>query len=568
MSNDYRTGGFENRAYQTGQLGEYQTAKKLRWAEEDRARARRARILGVAASLGCGGWLVVLGVLAVGLLYAGYWAQNHPVQLTIIGILALAGTCLYLVGEWRKPGASVVHMAPPDAYRRAAAIESVTMALPSDARAIHAALPAARGRHYFEALQNGFIGTPARRKDDGSLYIEAPLPGQVSPSDVDLARFAQCLGVTKDRVLRGPEVPGMFTAVVLDMSPKELRAGQWPGLGAVTDWEAPMPLGVDDVGQPVTVEVAGRRALIVGMTGSGKTYTTRLFGLWAAGDPNVSLSVIDMKGSPKLLGFRDRAAFYHAGPVEPRLIAHLEAVRDDMRARYARMREGVDVIAEQGWVVVIIDEAHMLFPDKRGTALVEEIARLGREAGIGLVIGTQLPNKADLPTVINEQCDIRVCMKVADANVAGRLLGTYDVDPTGLPQGHGFLSSDEEVLRVASHLVEDDECASHLESVAPMKVIEAAERDRHGDVQDTTAADEREWLRDAADAFSGAPAMSWAQLAQAMGEPVEDVRQRLAAAGVRSRSVRLQGAAGTVRGVRFADVYQAVHGVAPPVREA
>lgn len=489
MSDDYRTGGFENRAYQTGQLGEYQAAKRLRWAEEDRARARRARILGIAASIGCGGWLVVLGVLAVGLLYAVYWAQNHPVQLTIIGLLAFAGTCLYLVGEWRKPGAAVVHVAPPDAYRRAAHLESVTMALPGDARAIHAALPSARGKHYVEALQHGFIGTPGRRKDDGSTYIEAPLPGQVAPADVDLARFAQCLGVTADRVLPGPEVPGMFTAVVLDMSPRDLHAGQWPGLGAVTDWESPMPLGVDDVGQPVTVEVAGSRALIVGMTGSGKTYTTRLFALWAAGDPNVSLSVIDMKGSPKLLGFRDRAAFYHAGPVEPRLINHLEAVRDDMRDRYARMRDGVDVIAEQGWVVVIIDEAHMLFPDKRGNALVEEIARLGREAGIGLVIGTQLPNKADLPTAINEQCDIRVCMKVADANVAGRVLGTWEVDPTGLPKGHGFLSSDEGVLRVASHLVEDDECASHLESVAPMKVIEAPERDRPGGVQDTEEAE-------------------------------------------------------------------------------
>ena len=147
-------------------------------------------------------------------------------------------------------------------------------------------------------------------------------------------------------------------------------------------------------------------------------------------------------------------------------------------------------------------------------------------------------------------------------------MGTWEVDPTGLPKGHGFLSSDEGVLRVASHLVEDDECASHLESVAPMRVIEAPERYRPGDVQDTTAADEREWLRDVMDAFGGAPAMSWAQLAEAMEEPVESVRAQLAAAGVKSRSVRPQGAASTVRGVRFADVYRAVHGSPPPVREA
>lgn len=534
--------GFEARGWSEGSLSEHHRALRMRWEIEDRARERRRARLEVAARVPWWVWLLAV-VLLVGVLSSAVsWAAAHPV-LCGVGMGALVWVKGRRMASRPRRPATVEVIAPPDAHRRLPQVRLDPLATPMtrEARALMGALDAGRGRLYLDALTRGLVPSPTTTTATGRQIIAAPLPGgRVTSSDVDLARFASGLGVEVSRVRRGPDVPGVATLEVLDVAPADQPVPSWPALGTTTDWTTPMPLGVDEVGEPVTVPLAGRRVLVAGMSGSGKTRLIRTFALWAAGDPSVELHVLDLKRSPALACLRERATWWHAGPATPGVVTHLRALVDEMHHRYEQgVPEGTPP-----WVVVVIDEAQGLWRERGAADVVEELARMGREARMGLVIGSQTPARDSIPTTIAGEADVRIALRLSSTWAPGLVLGEWDRDCAALPPGHAWIvTPDGRVRRVAAHDVDDDDAAAHLHALPALPPAPTRHRDD---------------LADVLDAIGDRSGAAWGDLAAALDRDPDDLRAALRARGVTSATVRLPGAAQTVRGVRRADVEAAL----------
>lgn len=533
----WRATGFEARGWAEGSLTEHHRALRMRWEIEDRARERRAQRWAAAGRVPVWAWLMLLVVVAALVSSALAWVAAHPVVAGVgcAGLFLLVGRLLRR--RPRRP-ALVEPIAPPDQHRRLpqARLDPLSTPMTREARAVMDALDAGRGRLYLDALTRSLVPSPTTTTATGRQIIAAPLPGgRVTAEDVDLARVASGLGVDASRVRRGPLVPGVLVLEVLDVAPADLPVPAWPALGARTDWTQPMPLGVDEVGEPVALPLAGRRVLVAGMSGSGKTRLIRTVALWAAGDPGVQLHVLDLKRSPSLACLRERATWWHAGPATPGVVAHLRELVAEMHARYE-----AGVPASLPWVVVVIDEAQGLWRERGAADVVEELARMGREARIGLVIGSQTPSRDSIPTTIAGEADVRIALRLSSTWAPGLVLGEWDRDCATLPPGHAWVVlPDGRVQRVAAHDVDDDDAAEHLHALPALPPAPAQPAD---DLAAVLAV-----MGDR----SGIP---WDELADALGRDPDDLRATLRARGVTSSTVRLPGATQTVRGVRRVDV--------------
>lgn len=536
----WRASGFEARGWAEGSLVEHHRALRMRWEIEDRAREHRAWRWQAAARVPAVTWLVLL-VFVVGLVATvAAWVAAHPILTgACAGLFALV--CLQRRPSPRTP-VTVEPIAPPDQHRRpiAARLDPLSTPMTRETRAVMDALDAGRGRLYLDALTRGLVPAPTTTTTTGRQIIAAPLPGgRITADDVDPARVASGLGVDASRVRRGPEVPGVLVLEVLDVAPADLPVPSWPALGAVTDWTQPMPLGVDEVGEPVTVPLAGRRVLVAGMSGSGKTRLIRTFALWAAGDPGVELHVLDLKRSPALACLRERATWWHAGPATAGVVAHLRGLVDEMHARYA-----AGVPASLPWVVLVIDEAQGLWRERGAAAVVEELARMGREARIGLVIGSQTPDRNSVPTTIAGEADVRIALRLSSTWAPGLVLGEWDRDCAALPPGHAWIvTPDGRVRRVAAHDVDDEDAAEHLHALPALPPAPPPPTD---DLAEVLAV------------MGDRSGIGWDALADALDRDPDDLRARLREVGIKSASVRLPGEGGTARGVRRADIEAAL----------
>ena len=539
---DERMRGFAARGYMDGHFQDFRSAVELQWKYEDRRREARQRRIAAALAMPLWVWAVAAVAVMLAAAWAWSWAVSHPI-LTVLGMVAGAALVAW---PRRGRGPRVIHpdpVAPPD-VRRHVTLDPLSMVLPADARAVGDAVDAGRRRLYLDALKRGILPAPSRTRDRGRDVVTIPLPGgQITPDDVRLDRFAATLGIAPGRVRRGPDRPGLLVVDVLDVAPAELPVPAWPALGQRTDWTDPLPFGVDEVGEPVAFPVAGRRWLVAGMSGSGKTRLMRTIALHAAGDPTVRLHLVDCKGSPALRCLSDRAAYFHAGPTTPEVVEHLQSVREDMHDRYAR-----GVSDDDPWIVVLIDEAQNLWRVKGAEQVVEDIARMGREARIGLVIGSQTPAQTSIPTTIAGEADVRVALRLAQSWAPGLVLGDFKLDCSSLPAGHAYVNdttSGRGPVRVAAHDVDDDDAATHLRGLPALPagmtvLVPGRDEDDRDDLLDG--------VLEVIGERSGA---AWAELTARLGP---DVQERLRERGVRSNPVRPGGGGDPVRGVRRRDV--------------
>ena len=166
---------------------------------------------------------------------------------------------------------------------------------------------------------------------------------------------------------------------------------------------------------------------------------------------------------------------------------------------------------------------------------------MGREARIGLVIGSQTPDRSSIPTTIAGEADVRVALRLSSTWAPGLVLGEWDRDCSTLPPGHAWVVlPDGRVQRIAAHDVDDAAAAEHLRA---LPALPPAPEPPAGDL-----------LADVLDALGDRSGAPWDDLADALDLDPDDLRASLRARGVKSASVRLPGSTGTARGVRRADV--------------
>ena len=211
-------------------------------------------------------------------------------------------------------------------------------------------------------------------------------------SNLDALFEARVGGV---RVQADPAAAHLVQLRVLPKDPLE-RSIAWPGpaAGSIAD---PVPLGVDEQGQVVRVNLLGQHVLVAGVTGSGKSTVCEVLVRSLLAMDDVAVWLVDCKpGGVEFGRFRKQAARFASEPTD--VVQLLTAARDEITERGRVMSENglqaYPVSTERRALVVVIDELAEL--PAEGKAIVDSIVRLGRAMRVGIVCATQRPSASAL----------------------------------------------------------------------------------------------------------------------------------------------------------------------------
>jgi DNA segregation ATPase FtsK/SpoIIIE, S-DNA-T family len=280
--------------------------------------------------------------------------------------------------------------------------------------------------------------------DQGVSATVAAIPGanltdyqHVAPY---LADAWGCVSVRASQ--RGPglvELRGLYRDPLLAPARAEL-SGKAPD--RLTGWW----LGWAEDGTPVTVRSAEVSGMVVaGLSGFGKTMlVAHLLGQLAP-SPAVQLVLVDGKGGPDYDHLRSRAwlsAKDDLGEVRDvlRRVHQLMVDRQAAIAQVLGVTDAWHVVPSPSWplVLVVIDEAHTFFHERKGTApevkahntlvaevsrLVEELVRKGRNVAVQTMLLTQRATADAIPTRIRDNCQVAICFATRTVDGAVAALG-------------------------------------------------------------------------------------------------------------------------------------------------
>ncbi len=243
--------------------------------------------------------------------------------------------------------------------------------------------------------------------------------------------IAAFLAVDQARVERHPTNAGWATIVALSVDPLSQASPTWPWLHAGKTWVwQPIPVGIDETGQPVSVTLAEHNLLLGGEPGSGKSVALSQLVAAAALDPGCGLWLADGK-LVELASWRACADGW-AGTDIGEAIGLLLGVQRIMEARYQQLlAEGKRKIDRSTPLqVLVVDElAHYLaWPDKKPRDTFSEILRdlvsRGRAAGIVVIAATQKPSSDIVPTSLRDLFGYRWALRCTTNAASDTILGS------------------------------------------------------------------------------------------------------------------------------------------------
>jgi S-DNA-T family DNA segregation ATPase FtsK/SpoIIIE len=128
---------------------------------------------------------------------------------------------------------------------------------------------------------------------------------------------------------------------------------------------------------------------------------------------------------------------------------------------------------EHPLVIVVIDECQayldnrsLITKEDRAVgveidALVRDLVKRGRSAGVLVVLSTQRPTADAIPTAIRDNANLRVCFGVRTREAAAAVLGEFsvgsEVSPIGSRPGVGVAVMDGDLVRFRAPLVRPEE---------------------------------------------------------------------------------------------------------------
>jgi DNA segregation ATPase FtsK/SpoIIIE, S-DNA-T family len=225
------------------------------------------------------------------------------------------------------------------------------------------------------------------------------------------------------------------------------RQGPWPlARGGHADIFQPIPYGTDVRGRVVKAPLIYGNWLLGSIPRQGKTAAVRILACGVALDPLTEMWVHELKGSGDLDPL-ERVAHRFVSGVDDESIGYaaesLRLLRAEVMRRTERLkaldrelcpdkRVTRQIAAKRSlrlWpVVCIIDEAQNLFAHpEHGKAAgldAEFIIKIGPAFGVVLIIATQRPDKASLPTGVSGNVSTRFCLKVMGQVENDMILGT------------------------------------------------------------------------------------------------------------------------------------------------
>ncbi|MEZ5175155.1 MAG: FtsK/SpoIIIE domain-containing protein [Acidimicrobiia bacterium] len=252
---------------------------------------------------------------------------------------------------------------------------------------------------------------------------------------------------------------------------------RWPhtDLPQPSLWE-PIPVGVGENGEIVTVLLPERNLLLGGEPGAGKSVALSMLVATAALDPTCRLWLLD--GKLVELAIWRRCASGNAGVSCAEAIEVLHSLQEEMDHRYARLLSSGRRKVSRGdglaLHIVVIDELvhYLTASDRKERSEFAEVLRdlvsRGRAAGIIVLAATQKPSADVVPTSIRDLFGFRWAMRCSTPQASDTILGSgwasagysaADVDPA--TRGVGYLLHEGGIpQRIRSFYLDDSDLAA------------------------------------------------------------------------------------------------------------
>jgi S-DNA-T family DNA segregation ATPase FtsK/SpoIIIE len=226
------------------------------------------------------------------------------------------------------------------------------------------------------------------------------------------------------------------------------RQGPWPLLkGGHADVFQTIPFGTDVRGRTVKVPLIYHNWLLGSIPRQGKTAAVRVLACGIALDPLAEMWVHEFKGSGDLdplervshrfvSGVDDESIGYAAESLKmlrAEIVRRIERLKQLPRDLCPDKRTTRQIAAKWSLklhpLACVIDEAQNLFAHpQHGKAAgldAEFIIKIGPAFGVFLIIATQRPDKASLPTGVSGNVSTRFCLKVTGQVENDMILGTW-----------------------------------------------------------------------------------------------------------------------------------------------
>lgn len=274
------------------------------------------------------------------------------------------------------------------------------------------------------------------------LVVQMP-PGLSTLPLVDACEvLAANLGVREVRVARDADRADRATVSIFRRDPLGVsQPVAWPWMAKATGsnsvsssvsiWD-PIPVGVDELGEVVTISLPERNVLVAGEPGSGKSVSTSMLVAAAALDPGCDLYLFD--GKQVELSVWAPCASVFVGPSHAQAISTLETLQREMDRRYSVLLAGgarkLSRDGEMRPVVVVFDElAYFLtMGDRTETKDFErrmrDLVARGRAAGIITIAATQRPSHDIVPTSLRELFGFRWAHRCTTPQGSDIILGS------------------------------------------------------------------------------------------------------------------------------------------------
>ncbi|WP_018348788.1 FtsK/SpoIIIE domain-containing protein [Longispora albida] len=217
------------------------------------------------------------------------------------------------------------------------------------------------------------------------------------------------------RVEIDPERADKVTVRVIETDPHAEPITYTPIPAGSASITKPVPLGVYEDGDAVSVSMLRRNALVGGVIGSGKSGVLNTILAHLVSSPDCAVWGIDLKGGMELgpwLPCLDRLAT-NPQQVLPLLQDAFSVLHDRARTLAERGERVWNPTPENPALVIVIDEFAEL--PEEAMPIADSIARLGRAVAVNFLIATQRPTqKAMGRSAIRSQMDIRLGLRVVE----------------------------------------------------------------------------------------------------------------------------------------------------------
>ncbi|MDA0160662.1 FtsK/SpoIIIE domain-containing protein [Solirubrobacter ginsenosidimutans] len=298
---------------------------------------------------------------------------------------------------------------------------------------------------------------------------------------------AACLRAREVRVLRDRRDAARASVLVVRRDPFEgADPIAWPmgEASAVSLWE-PIPVGVDEQGEGVVLELVERNILLGGEPGAGKSAALSVLLAAGALDPNARLWLLD--GKLVELAAWAPVAQRVAGPNGDQAVELLREVRGVMEERYRELlARGLRKIRREDGLplhLVVCDELafYLTLPDKSQrqefAELLRDLVARGRAAGVIVCAATQKPGTDVVPSALRDLFGFRLAMRCTTPQASDTILGqgwaSNGADASEIPgaqRGVGYLLAEgERPIRMRGYYLADDDVAAIADRAASQR---------------------------------------------------------------------------------------------------